>query len=203
VKWKKRDYNLNTIVTETTDFGEMPLDVYQKLSNDRILFICDTLNDTVATDIVSTLFLKNAEDPTKKITLFINSSGGDIRNALMICDMIDILECPVETVCIGAAYDEAVIILASGTPGLRFATKNAIISTSQLSHDFMTHANLTDAKKYLELAKADNKRMMEILAKTSGKTLKQVNADFERQVFFTSQQAVKYGLIDKVVQVSK
>lgn len=194
---------MNTIITETTEHGEMPMDVYQKLSNDRILFICDQINDSVATDITATLLLKDSEDSEKKITLFINSQGGDIRNTLMICDMMNMVEAPIETVCIGAAMDEAVIILASGTPGHRFATKNAVIAVSQLSHDWITHANLTDAKKYLDLAKSDNKRMMEILAKTTGKSMKQVVEDFERKVFMTSQQASRYGIIDKVVSFSK
>lgn len=194
---------MNTIVTETTEHGEMPMDVYQKLSNDRILFICDQIGDSLATDITATLLLKDSEDSEKKITLFINSQGGDIRNVLMICDMMNMIEAPIETVCIGAAMDEAALILASGSPGHRLATKNAVISANQLSHDWITRANLTDAKKYLDLAKSDNKRMMEIFAKTTGKSLKQVTEDFERRVFMTAPQAVKYGLIDKVVTFGK
>lgn len=194
---------MNTIVTETTDHGEMPIDVYQKLSNDRILFVCDQISDSLATDITATLLLKDSEDSEKKITLFINSQGGDIRNTLMICDMMAMIDAPIETVCIGAAMDEAAIILASGTPGMRFATRNSVIAVNQLSHDWITHANLTDAKKYLDLALADNKRMMEILAKTTGKTLKKVTEDFERRVFMTAFQAAKYNLIDKVVSFNK
>lgn len=194
---------MNTIITESTEHGEIPLDVYQKLANDRILFICEDIKDDIATDITATLLLKDSEDPTKKITLFINSQGGPIRNALMICDMIEMIEAPVETVCIGAAMDEAALLLASGAPGMRLATKNAVIAVNQLSHDGMFHADLTDAKKYLELAKADNKRMMDILSRTTGKSLKTVNEDFNRRVFMTSTQAAKYGLIDKVVKFSK
>ena len=194
---------MNTIVLESTEHGDMPVDVYQKLSNDRILFICDQISDGLATDIVATLLLKDAEDSDKKITLFINSQGGDIRNVMMICDMMNLIESPIETVCIGAATDEACLILASGTPGMRFATKNSVISASQLVHDWMAQANLTDAKRYLELAMADNKRMMELLAKATGKSVKQVMADFERRVFMNATQAVKYGLIDKVVSFNK
>lgn len=194
---------MNTIVTETTEHGEIPIDVYQKLSNDRILFICHDIDDHIASDITATLLLKDSEDPTKKITLFINSQGGDIRNALMICDMMNMVEAPIETVCIGAAMNEAAIILASGTPGMRLATKNAVIATCQLSHDYWSRGNLTDAKKLLDLGLLDNKRMMEILAKTTGKSLKTVMKDFERQVFMTSQQAARYKLIDRVVTISK
>lgn len=194
---------MNTIVLESTEHGDMPIDVYQKLSNDRILFISNAIDDNLATDIVGSLLLKDSEDPDKKITLFINSPGGDIRNILMICDMMNIISAPIETVCIGSAMDEAAIILASGTKGMRFATKNSRISASQLVHDWMARANLTDAKKYLDLAVSDNKKMMEVLAKTTGKPLKEVMAAFERRVFMNANQAMKFGLIDKVVTFNK
>lgn len=200
---KRRGFKLNTIVLESTEHGDMPIDVYKKLSNDRILFISDQIDDNLAADIVATMLLKDAEDDSKKITLFINSPGGDIRNVLMICDMMNMITAPVETVCIGSALDEACVILASGTPGMRFATKNSVISASQLVHDWMARVNLTDAKKFLELAIYDNKRMMEILAKTTGKTLKQVMTHFDRRVFMNATQAFKFGLIDKIVTVNK
>jgi ATP-dependent Clp protease, protease subunit len=194
---------LNTLVLETNEHGDFPVDVYQKLSNDRILFICDTITDAVASDIVATLLLKDAEDSEKKITLFINSMGGDIRNALMIYDMMQMIDSPIETVCIGSAMDEAALILAAGTPGMRLATKNCRIAVSQLVHDWVTNTNLTDAKKILDLAMQDNKRMMDILAKCTGKSAKQVTQDFERRVFMNPAQAVKYNLIDKVIKASK
>lgn len=194
---------MNTLVLESTEHGDFPVDVYQKLSNDRILFISDTITDSVATDIVATLLLKDAEDSEKKITLFINSMGGDIRNAFMIYDMMQMIDSPIETVCIGSAMDEAALILAAGTPGMRLATKNCSIAFGQLVHDWVTHANLTDAKKILDLSVQDNKRMMDILAKCTGKTLKQVMSDFDRRVFMNAPQAVKYNIIDKVVKVNK
>jgi ATP-dependent Clp protease, protease subunit len=194
---------LNTLVLESTEHGDIPVDVYQKLSNDRILFISDVITDQVASDIAATLLLKDSEDSEKKITIFINCMGGDIRNVLMIYDMMQMIESPIETVCIGSAMDESVIILAAGTPGMRFATKNCRIAVSQLVHDWITNTNLTDAKKILDLSMYDNKRMMDIFAKVTGKTTKQVMADFDRRVFMSASQAVKYGLIDKVVNFSK
>lgn len=194
---------MNTLVIESTEHGDVPLDVYQKLANDRILFICNQITDELATDIVATLLLKDSEDPEKKITLFINSDGGDIRNAFMIYDVMSMIQSPVETVCIGTATDEAAIILAGGTPGSRLATKNSIIAVSQLVHDWYTHSNLTDAKKILDQSMSDNKRMMEIISKSSGKTLKQVMDDFERRVFMNANQALKYGIIDKIVAFNK
>ncbi len=194
---------MNTIVTEMTDHGELPVDIYQKLSNDRILFICDVIDDKLATDIVATLLLKDSENPDEKITLFINSEGGDIRNVLMIYDMMCLIQAPIETVCIGSAMDEVAIILAAGTPGMRFATKNSVISINQLTHDWVNYSDLTDAKKVLDQFLSDNKKMMEILAKSCGKTYKQVIENFNRRVFMNCNQAVKYGLIDKVVSVKK
>jgi ATP-dependent Clp protease protease subunit len=121
----------------------------------------------------------------------------------MIYDIMSIISAPIETVCIGSAMDEAAIILAGGTPGNRFATKNSVIAVSQLSHDWYTHTNLTDAKKLLDQFTSDNKRMMEIIAKASKKTIKNVMDDFERRVFMNAAQAVRYGIIDRVVTFSK
>jgi ATP-dependent Clp protease protease subunit len=194
---------LNTFILESTELGDIPIDVYQKLANDRILFLCNQITDIVATDIVATLLLKDAEDSEKKITLFINSDGGDIRNALMIYDIMSMLQCPIETVCIGSAMDEAAIILAGGSPGMRLATKNSVIAVSQLVHDWYSHSNLTDAKKILDQSMSDNKRMMEILSKACKKSIKQVSEDFERRVFMNAKQAVKYGIIDKVIAIAK
>ncbi len=194
---------MNTIVTETTEHGEIPVDVYQKLSNDRILFICRDIDDQIASDITATLLLKDSEDSTRKITLFINSQGGDIRNALMIVDMMRMVEAPIETVCIGAAMNEAALILASGTPGSRFATKNSAIAAGQLTNNYASYGDLVDAQKLLELGLSDNKKMMEIFAKATGKSLKQIMADFDRKIFMTAPQAVRYGLIDRVVTFSK
>ena len=194
---------MNTIVTETTEHGEIPVDVYHKLSNDRILFLCEGITDALASDIAATLLLKDSEDSDKKITLFINSQGGDIRNVFMICDMINIISAPVETVCIGAAMDEAAVILASGTPGCRFATKNSVISVSQLTQEWMSLSNVSDAKKRLALATSDNKRMMDILAKATGKPAKQIVKDFDRRVFMTAAKAEKYGFIDKTISTNK
>lgn len=195
--------NLNTLVLETTEHGDFPVDVYQKLANDRILFITDFITDEIAAGIVATLLLKDSEDPGRKITLFINSMGGDIRNIFMIYDMIKMIESPVETVCIGAAMDEAAVLLTAGESGMRFATKNSQIAVGQLVNDWITRTNLTDAKKLLTLVMNDNKRMMEILSSCTGKTLKQISEDFDRKVFMSASQAVKYGLIDKVVSFKK
>lgn len=194
---------MNTFILETTEHGDIPVDIYQKLANDRILFISDHVNDKIATDIVATLLLKDSENPEEKISLFINSSGGDIRSVFMIYDIMKMIQSPIETVCIGSASDESVILLSAGTPGMRLATKNSVFSISQLEHDWMTRANLTDAKKIVTRYARDNKNMMEVIAQTTHKPLKQVLEDFERRVFMNASQAVKYGLVDKIIAFSK
>jgi len=202
-KKNRRDDKLNTILTETTEHGEVPVDVYQKLAEDRILFICDHINDKMATDIVATLLLKDAENCDEKITIFINSGGGDIRSVLMIYDIMQLINSPIETVCIGSAMDAAAIILSSGNIGNRFATKNAIISISQLEHDWTSMSDMTDAKNHLEQGVLDNKRIMEIFSKNTNKSIKQIMEDFDRRVFMNTNQAIKYGFIDKMAGISK
>lgn len=202
-KTKKEVLTLNTLVLEQTEHGEMPVDVYQKLASDRLLFLTEYLDDQLASDIVATLFLKDHEDPEKKITLFINSHGGDIRNAFMIYDVMTMVQAPIETVCIGAAMDEAVVLLAGGTPGMRLATPHAIISATQLVHSFHMHTDLPGAQALFEQEKLDNQRLMDILSKTTKKTLTQVKKDFDRRVFFNAKSAMKYGFIDKIVTFNK
>lgn len=194
---------MNTIIAETAEHGDTTIDVYQKLANDRILFICDHIDDKVATDIVATLLLKDQEDSDQKITLFINSESGDIRSVFMIYDVMNIISSPIETVCIGSAMDEIVILLASGSKGMRFATKNAVIAVSQLINNNINFSDLTDAKRLLAQSILDNKKMIGILSKKTGKTFKQISNDFERKMFLTASQSVKYGIIDKIVACNK
>lgn len=189
---------MNTIITETTEQGEIPIDVYQKLASNRILFINSIIDDKLATDVIATLLILDSNAPGEQISLFVNSQGGDIRNVLMICDTMKMLESPIETICIGNATDEAIIILCSGTPGLRIATKNSVLSVGPLVNEHFSVGNLTDAKKVLELHARDNKSMMEIIAKSTKKSYKKVILDFNSKVFMTPSQAVKYGLIDRV-----
>jgi ATP-dependent Clp protease, protease subunit len=190
-------------VLEQTENGDVPIDVYAKLSQDRILFLSESLHDELATDMIATLLLKDSESHDEKITLFINSHGGDIRNAFMIYDVMQMIEAPVETVCIGAAFDEAVILLAGGEPGMRLVTRHAIVAANQLEPGLHMHTDLPGAQAMLKQHKLDNDRLMEILAKTTGKTVTQVKTDFDRRVFFNASQAMKYGFCDMVIEPNK
>lgn len=194
---------MNTLVLEQTEHGEFPVDVYQKLSSDRILFLTESLHDELASDIVATLLLKDNENPDEKITIFINCHGGDIRNAFMIYDVMTMISAPIETICVGTAMDEAVILLSGGTKGMRLATPHAIIAATQLVHGWGMHTDLPGAQAVFEQERQDNQRLMEILSKTTGKSLAQVKKDFDRRVFFNAKNAMKYGFLDKIVTFNK
>lgn len=190
---------MNTITTENTDMGMIPIDIYTKLSNDRILFIHDRIDDHIAADIVATLLLKDTEDTEQKISLFINSEGGDIRSVFMIYDMMMLMQSPLETICVGSAMHEAALLLAAGTPGLRFATGNAVIVMSQLMQDHNYYSDLMDAKAMLKRFQADNSAFVEALAKHTQKTSTELMSSLERQKFLTAKQASSFGIIDHLI----
>lgn len=196
---KEGDSILNTLVNETTEHGDIPVDIYTKLSNNRILFITDEIDDKLAVDITGTLLLKDSEDSNKKISLFINSEGGDIRCVFMIYDIMQLLQCPVETICVGSAMNEVVLLLAAGTPGMRHATQNSVICPSQLVQDKYYYSDLTDAQALLSRIQKDNKNLMSAIANKTGKKLSQVLSDFERKKFMNAKQAKSYGIIDNVI----
>lgn len=194
---------MNTIVIEKTQNGDVAIDVYQKLADDRIIFLSEFIDDKVSSEINATLLLKDLESPSEKITMFINSEGGDIRSVFSIYDMMNSLSAPIETVCIGSAMHEAALLLAAGTKGMRLATKNSLISLGQLVNDHMNMVDLTDAKKTLDQSIYDNKKMIEAFAKCTGKTVKEISSDFDRTMFLNASQSLKYGLIDKVIAGNK
>jgi len=190
---------LNTITAEQTEMGVVPIDIFAKLANDRILFINGRIDDQMATDTIATLLLRDFEDTTQKISLFINSDGGDIRNTFMIYDMMQLVRSQIETYCVGMAQNEAVLLLAAGTPGLRHATANAVISPSQLTHEGGFYSTVGNAKTEMKRFQADNKDFMELLAKHSKNSITKVMAEFEHKVFYTPKKAQSFGLIDRVI----
>ncbi len=194
---------MNIIITEETEHGDIPIDIYSKLAGDRILFINDRVDDKLATDIMATLMLKDSEDSDQKISLFINSEGGDLRSIFMIYDVMKIVQSPIETFCVGEAFDEVVLLLAAGTPGMRHATENSIICASQLLSNGTMFSDISDAFILMDRLKRDNKNFINALAKCTKKPIKKVMDDLERKKFFSAKQAVQYGFIDSIVENSK
>lgn len=194
---------MNTVITEKTPNGDISYDVFSKLTNDRIVFLSDYIDDGVATDIVATLLYLEAVDPSAQISIYLNSEGGDIRAVFMIYDVLQLLRTPIQTICLGSATFASAIILAAGTPGLRSATKSSVMCISQLSSDGVTYGDMTGIRISFEQMKKDNKRLIDIIAKHTGKKVQTVTKDCERKVFMTPAQAKKYGIIDRVLEWNK
>jgi len=194
---------MNTIILEQDANGDVPINIYSKLADNRIIIISDIITDKNAVDVSAALLMLDAEDNSKKISIFINAYGGEIRAVFMIYDIMKILSSPIEVICMGATMSECVLILAAGTPGMRYATPNAMIGPSQLIHEGSYYSDLTDAKITLDQIKLDNKKYMEALAKCIGKTYKVVMNDFDRKKFFTPKQALQYGIIDDIIKFAK
>lgn len=191
---------MNTLIAEHTENGDMVFDIHQRLANDRIFFISQIVDDKFASDMVANLILKNAESKTEQITLFINSEGGNISSILSIYDIMQLIECPIQTIAIGDVNSESLILLCGGTKGLRCASKNAMMKPEEITFFNMGQSSMDDSKITLDLYRSFNKKMLEIIAKHSGKTVTTLMKDIKNGIFFTAEKARKYGLIDKVMK---
>jgi ATP-dependent Clp protease, protease subunit len=189
---------VNIILNEDPESGLPPTDVFSKLARDRVLFVGD-LEDQEASNIVATLLLKDLEDSTEKITLIINSLGGDVRNAFMIYDMMQMIASPIETICIGEAWQVAVLLLAGGTKGMRYATRNSVICPCQLIQDNYSQTDVKGVKDMLSRSERDNKNLIAALAKATGKKTSDMMKDLERQQYLSAKEAKSWGLIDRVL----
>lgn len=191
---------MNTLISEHTENGDIIFDIHQKLASDRIFFISQLVDDKFASDIVANLILKNAESKTEQITFFINSEGGNISSILSIYDMMQLVECPIQTIAIGNVNAESLILLVGGTKGLRCASKNVMIKPEEITFFDMHAGSMEDSKITLDLYRSFNKKMLEIISKHSGKNIATLTADIKNGMFFTAEKAKKYGLIDKVIK---
>jgi ATP-dependent Clp protease, protease subunit len=190
---------MNTIIqTDPGDMMSPPTDVFTKLANDRVLFVSE-LDDYEASELIATLMLKECESATKKITLTINSMGADIRNIFMVYDIMQVIKAPIETICVGDAWHGMVLLLAAGTPGMRYATKSATICPSQLTSDAYFETNIKGVKRSMERIQRDNKAFITALAKHTGKKTKDVLNDLSRQQYFTAKQSKAYGIVDAII----
>ena len=178
--------------------GEASYDIIGKLADNRMLFLHDHIGDDIASDIVATLMYLDLQN-SDTITLYINSESGDVASIFMIYDIMQLLQSPIETVCIGSATNESILLLAAGTEGLRSATKNSMLGLSQLLHYDSRFSDLVSAEILLEKSKKDNKRFLMALSKHIKKPYKTILNDVERQKFLSPNEAIKYGVIDQVI----
>lgn len=184
-------------VVEQTSRGERSYDIFSRLLNDRIIFLSEEVNDTTASLIVAQLLYLEAQDPDKDIQFYINSPGGVITSGMAIYDTMQYIKCDVSTICIGMAASMGAFLLSAGTKGKRLALPNAEIMIHQPSGG--AKGQETDIQIQAARIAAMKKKLTTILAENTGKPFEQVAQDCERDHFLTAQEAMEYGIIDRVI----
>lgn len=185
-------------VIEQTPQGERSYDIYSRLLKERIIFLGDEVNDATAQIIVAQLLFLEAEDPSKDISLYINSPGGSVTAGWAIYDTMQYIKCDVSTICLGMAASMGAFLLAGGTKGKRLSLPNAEIMIHQPSGGAKGKA--TDIEIVAEQILKIKKRMNRILAENTGQPLEKVEHDTELDNYMTAEEALKYGLVDKVIE---
>ena len=190
--------NLVPMVVEQTARGERAYDIYSRLLKERLIFVVGTVEDQMANLIVAQLLYLESENPDKDIQLYINSPGGTVSSGLSVYDTMQFVNCDVSTICIGQAASMGALLLGGGANGKRYALPHSRIMMHQPSAGFSGQATDIEihAKEVLEL----KRRLNEIMARHTGQTVQQVEKDLERDNFMSSAEAVKYGLIDTVLE---
>ena len=182
-------------VVEQTNRGERSYDIFSRLLNDRIIMLCDEVNDATASLVVAQLLYLEGQDPDKEISLYINSPGGSVTAGLAIYDTIQYIKCDVSTICMGMAASMGAFLLSAGTKGKRLALPNSTIMIHQPSGG----AQATDMRIHTEWILDTKKRLNKMLSEATGQPLEVIERDTERDNFMTAQQALEYGLIDKII----
>ena len=186
-------------VVEQTSRGERSYDIFSRLLNDRIIILSDQVNDATASLIVAQLLYLESQDIEKDISLYINSPGGSITSGMAIYDTMQYIKCDVSTICIGMAASMGAFLLAAGTKGKRLALPNSEIMIHQPLISGGLSGQCTDIKIHSDHLLRTRQKMNEMLSENTGKPLKQVEEDTERDNYMTAQEALEYGLIDKVI----
>ncbi len=187
-------------VVEQTSRGERSYDIFSRLLNDRIVMLSDEVNDATASLVVAQLLYLEGQDPEKDIDLYINSPGGSVSSGMAIYDTIKYIKCDVSTICIGMAASMGALLLSSGTKGKRFALPHSEIMIHQpLIAGGGISGQCTDIKIRADHMLRTRNELNEILAENTGKSVEQIAIDTERDNFMSAQEAMEYGLIDKVI----
>ncbi|MBE5862602.1 MAG: ATP-dependent Clp endopeptidase proteolytic subunit ClpP [Lachnospiraceae bacterium] len=184
-------------VIEQTSKGERSYDIYSRLLKDRIVFLGEEVNDVSASIVVAQLLFLEAEDPDKDIHLYINSPGGSISAGMAIYDTMQYVKCDVSTVCIGMAASMGAFLLASGAKGKRFALPNAEIMIHQPLGG--TQGQATEIEIAAKHILKTREKMNHMLAEMTGQDYETICADTERDNWKSAQEAMEYGLVDKVI----
>lgn len=191
--------SLVPMVVEQTTRGERSYDIFSRLLNDRIVFIGEPINDTVASLVVAQLLYLESQDPEKEISLYINSPGGSISAGMAIYDTMNYIKCPVSTICIGMCASMAAVLLACGEKGRRIALPHSKI----MIHQPLINGHFQDQTTNLEIEAAEMERIRkmlnELLADATGKDVSVIEKDTDRNNYMDALTAKEYGLVDKVL----
>jgi ATP-dependent Clp protease protease subunit len=192
------DMQLIPMVIERTARGEREFDIYSRLLNERIIFLGTPIDDQIANLIVAQLLHLESEDPDKDISIYINSPGGSIYSGLAIYDTMQFIKPDIQTICVGIAMSMGSLLLTGGTKGKRFALPNSRLLMHQPSAGFEGQATEIEihAREILKV----RERIDEIYAHHTGQPVEQVHSDMERDRFFKAEEAVEYGLIDRMIE---
>ena len=194
-KGMPRSYLVPTVV-EQTGRGERAYDIYSRLLNDRIIFLSDEVNDATASLVVAQLLFLEAQDPDKDISFYINSPGGSVTAGMAIYDTMNFIKCDVSTICIGMAASMGAFLLSAGAKGKRIALPHSEIMIHQPLGGAQGQAS--DIKIRADLILRTRDMLNKILAENTGKSIEQIERDTDRDNFMTAEQALEYGLIDKI-----
>ena len=184
-------------VVEQTGNGERSYDIYSRLLKDRIIVLSDEVNDATASIIVAQLLFLESEDPDKDIYFYINSPGGSVTAGMAIYDTMTYIKCDVSTICIGLAASMGAFLLSSGAKGKRLSLPNSEIMIHQPLGGAKGQA--TDVEIHAKWLLKTKEKLNAILAKNTGKSVDTVAADTERDNFMSAEEALEYGLIDKII----
>ncbi len=191
------DMNFVPYVVEQTSRGERSYDIFSRLLNDRIVMLCDQVNDTTASLVIAQLLYLEAQDPDKDISFYINSPGGSVSAGLAIYDTMRYIKCDVSTICIGMAASMGAFLLSAGTRGKRFALPNSEIMIHQPLGSAQGQA--TDILIHAKHIEKTRERLNQMLSENTGRDIEEIRRDTERDNFMSAAEAAEYGLIDKVI----
>ncbi len=185
------------MVVEQTNRGERSYDIFSRLLNDRVIILSDEVNDTTASLVVAQLLYLEAQDPDKDIHLYINSPGGSVTAGMAIYDTMQYISCDVSTICMGMAASMGAFLICAGAKGKRYALPNSEIMIHQSMGGMQGQA--TDMKIHAARILRMREKLNQIMSERTGQPIEVIQRDTERDHFLSAQQAVEYGLIDKVI----
>lgn len=186
-------------VIDKTPNGERSYDIYSRLLKDRIIMLTEDVNHVTASSIVAQLLFLESEDPDKEISFYINSPGGSITDGMAIVDTMRYIKCPISTICVGMAASMGAVLLACGNKGKRFATPNSEIMIHQPLISGGLSGQATEIKIHADHILRTRSRLNKLLSEQTGQDLATIEKDTERDNYMLAEEALKYGLIDGIL----